>query len=116
MNQANQRYGEMGIVRNLPIPDLTELRRFPQAGACEPHVHLCDELAMADRLCTTALHEFLTSVTQGFSAYRDIAATAARIYADGATDSVERIRSSCAQQASGLPTVSPALTDPAPEE
>jgi hypothetical protein len=115
-DRADQDYGQMEIFRNIPIPDLTGLRRFPRTAACEPHVVQCGDLVAEDLKCTTAIQEFLTCVPQGFTAYRTIAASAAEIYRNGAEDTVTRIRASCAETAPGLPTLSPAFTDPATEE
>ena len=115
-DRADQDYGRMEIFRNLPIPDLSALRRDPRTAACEPHIGHCAVLIAEDLACTTAIQEFLTCVPQGFTAYRNIAATAARIYQNGAEDSAARIRASCAETAPGLPVRSPAFTDPVTEE
>jgi hypothetical protein len=115
-DRADQDYGRMEIFRNIPIPDLAGLRRDPRTAACEPHVVLCGDLVAEDLKCTNAIQRFLTCVPQGFTAYRDIAAAAARIYQSGAEDTVARIRASCAETAPGLPARSPVFTDPATEE
>lgn len=114
-DRADQDYGQMEIFRNIPIPDLAVVRRDPQPAVCEPHIGHCAVLVAEDLACNTAIQEFLTCVPQGFTAYRNIAATAAQIYQNGAEDTAARIRASCAEPAAGLPALSPAFTNPATE-
>ena len=116
MGKASMNIPGMGIVQNLPVPDLTPFRRVPPTTPCAPPIDTCDDLVTTDLRATAVLHEFLTRVAQGFAAYKDIATSAVQTYAAGQEESEAGIRASCASAAPGLPNINPALTSPAPDE
>lgn len=98
---------------HLPVPDLAPLRRTTRAAACTPAVVTCAQLVAADTAATVKLHEFLTHMAQGVTAYRDIVSRCAQTYADGAAYSAATIKAVCTYDSRQmLPDVAPGLTGP----
>ncbi|MFI7677941.1 hypothetical protein [Actinophytocola sp. NPDC049390] len=101
----------MSGIQNLSVPDLAGLGRAAPRASCDPGVHSCGALVTEDLVATTVLHEYLTWMRQDFTAYRDFARSSVQVYLNGQSLTEQEFRSHFA----GLPSVDPALHDPAPE-
>jgi hypothetical protein len=113
MSEVNAVPGLMTDFLHLPVPDLAPLRRTTQAAGCTPAVVTCPQLVAADAGATVKLHEFLTHMAQGITAYRDIVSKCAQTYADGAAYSEATIKAVCTYDSRQmLPDVAPGLTTP----
>lgn len=99
----------------IAVPDLTPLQRTNQAAACSPGVVTCGSMIAADKLATSKLHEFVTHMAQGITAYQTLVNDAAKTYADGAAFTENTIRAACKyDSAKMLPDIVPSLTTPKP--
>lgn len=95
----------------MPVPDLTPLNRTTQAASCAPGVVRCGQVVEADPKATAKLHEFVTHMAQGITAYRDLVSKCAQTYADGAAYSEATLRAACTYDSRQmLPDIAPTLT------
>lgn len=113
MNQVNAVPGRMVDFLQISIPDLAPLKRSTPAASCAPGVVMCNSVFTADPKATTKLHEFLTHMTQGITAYRELVTKCAQTYADGSAYTEATLRAACTYDARQmLPDVAPGLTTP----
>jgi len=116
MSQVNAVPDRMLDFLQIPVPDLTPLQRSTPAASCAPGVVKCTQVFNADPKATAKLHEFLTHMAQGITAYRVLVTKCAQTYSDGAAYTEATLKAACTYDARQmLPDIAPSLTTPHPE-
>lgn len=107
---------EMDEFAFLAPPDLFgAVARNPPAGGCAGPggwgMQECKDMVAQDNASTVALHQFLTKVAQGFTAYKSMVHTCAERYGQADQLSADEInRSAKYDPRSNLPDLAPEFT------